>query len=306
MSPRSDLLNGKIKGYYIGYRPVNSSNHFIYKTVQSQDPSLSMHSLLLPSLHPFTEYAVILQAFNSVGAGPRSDEVIVKTMESRPETSPPDIKCVSLSSQSMKVLWNSLPQNKANGILVGYRVSLLSHSSPGSKSSSRSVDVTPDINHAIISNLDKYTNYTVQVSAFTAVGEGPVNREHVFCQTHEDIPGPISAVKVAHASPDTVVVSWMQPDSPNGVIKTYTLHRRSSSDAKAMTFTLPSYVRYFKASGLESGLQHSFWVTSTNGAGESEASVVVTTTMTKSGTVSLTYFLLAFFSSLVVINLPKA
>ena len=280
MSPRSDLVNGKIKGYYIGYRAVNSSNHFIYKTVQPQDSSLSIHSLLLPSLRPFTDYAVILQAFNAVGAGPRSDEVHIKTSQSRPETSPPDIKCLPLSPESVKVLWNSLPAQKANGVLVGYRVSLVA---VGPKSSRRSLDVGPDISHAIVSNLEKFTNYTVQVSAFTSVGEGPVNREEIFCRTNEDISSPITAVKVAHASADSVIVSWMQPDSPNGIIKTYTLHRRSTSDTKATTFTLPSHVRYFKASGLESALQQTFWVTSTNGAGESEPSVVVTTSMTQSG-----------------------
>jgi hypothetical protein len=240
-----------------------------------------------------------LQAFNSVGAGPRSDEVTIKTSESRPETSPPDIKCLPLSSESVKVVWNSLPTQKANGILVGYRVSLVA---VAPKSSRRSMDVSPETLTAIVSNLEKFSNYSVQVSAFTSVGEGPVNREEVFCRTNEDISTPISAVKVAHAAADTVIVSWMTPDSPNGIIRTYTVHRRSTSDTKATTFTLPSHVRYFKASGLESGLQHTFWVTSTNGAGESEPSIVVTTSMTQAGRQSFPLLLLYDFRT---INLEK-
>jgi len=206
---------------------------------------------------------------------------MAKTSESRPETPPPDIKCLTLSSTSVKVVWNSLPTHKANGILTGYRVSL---TLVGSRTLPRSLDVAADSGQAVVLNLDKFANYSVHVSGMTAVGEGPVNREGVFCRTKEDIASPVTSIKVAHAAPDTVIVSWMQPEFPNGIIKTYTLHRRSATDAKAATFTLPSHVRYYKASGLQTGLQHSFWVTSTNEAGESEPSIVVTTSMADSGT----------------------
>lgn len=80
LPPRPDLVNGQVKGYYIGYRIFNTTDHFIYKTVQPQnsDTGDSAYSLIVERLKPYTHYAVILQAFNNVGAGPRSDEIVSK------------------------------------------------------------------------------------------------------------------------------------------------------------------------------------------------------------------------------------
>lgn len=37
--------------------------------------------VILNALKPFTEYTILVQAYNSMGAGPRSDEVIIETEE---------------------------------------------------------------------------------------------------------------------------------------------------------------------------------------------------------------------------------
>lgn len=37
--------------------------------------------VILNALKPFTEYTILVQAYNSMGAGPRSDEVIIQTDE---------------------------------------------------------------------------------------------------------------------------------------------------------------------------------------------------------------------------------
>ena len=102
----------------MGYRLANSSEPYRYATVDARDPHVRIHSFgkkayflqnratvprehyklyLLSSslsfpmqtrlkwrieqLKTFTRYAIILQAFNSKGAGPKSDELIVTTME---------------------------------------------------------------------------------------------------------------------------------------------------------------------------------------------------------------------------------
>ena len=35
----------------------------------------------LNNLRKFTKYSILLQAYNSIGAGPRSDEIVVSTAE---------------------------------------------------------------------------------------------------------------------------------------------------------------------------------------------------------------------------------
>lgn len=50
----------------------------------------------------FTEYAVVVQAFNKMGQGPMSEEVLVHTAEGPPTRPPADVALTTLSSQSIK------------------------------------------------------------------------------------------------------------------------------------------------------------------------------------------------------------
>lgn len=85
--PDRRLHYGQIKGYYIGYRlaepgpnsarfNVESEEQFAYKNVEanSADPN-AYEVAYLTNLKRHTLYSIVVQAFNSIGAGPRSDEV---------------------------------------------------------------------------------------------------------------------------------------------------------------------------------------------------------------------------------------
>ena len=289
MPPRFDLLNGQIRGYYVGYKAVNGTGHFVYKTVTPSAIAESPFSLTLTGLQPFTEYAVILQAFNSVGAGPRSDEVLVATLESSPSAWPSDVKCESLSSTSLRVTWQPVHTSKVNGNLLGFKVRYFgmfgpSISGDSSEASSQATEADAASTQATLSSLAKFTNYSIQVAAFTRAGEGPRSPSTV-CSTGEDTPGPPAAVKAAWASSDSVTVSWLGPASPNGVVKTFTVYRKShalneSLDTadKPVTFTVPAHVDSFTSSALAKQV-HSFWVTASTKAGEGAASQVVSLTL---------------------------
>ncbi|KAH0624823.1 hypothetical protein JD844_032661, partial [Phrynosoma platyrhinos] len=73
-----------------------------------------------------------------------------------------------------------------------------------------------------LDGLEKYTNYSIQVLAFTRAGDG-VRSEQIFTRTKEDVPGPPAGVKAAAASASTVFVSWLPPIKLNGVIRKYTV-----------------------------------------------------------------------------------
>jgi hypothetical protein len=70
----------------------------------------------------YTQYSVVVQAFNRVGAGPMSDEVIQHTGEGTPEQAPQDVTCTALTSQSIRLSWTSPPLTTVNGIIKGYKV----------------------------------------------------------------------------------------------------------------------------------------------------------------------------------------
>ena len=76
---------------------------------------------------------------------------------------------------------------------------------------------------AVLTGLKKYTNYTVQVLAFTNGGDG-VKSTELSSTTEQDIPGPPSSVKPLAMSEDSILVSWKAPDEPNGIVVQYTVY----------------------------------------------------------------------------------
>ena len=308
LPPRVDLANGLVKGYYIGYKMVNSSNHFVYKTVQSHnnaDSSTSLvnaklsrsqagvgdggvHSLVLYNLQPYTNYVVILQAFNNVGAGPRSDELIIRTGESAPSFSPDNVRCRALSSQSLKIVWDKLAIERVNGILRGYKVQyrLLSRKDPISDDSSKiseKSEVSRDDTRLILHGLEKFANYSVKVAAFTIVSGvetiGPFSLD-VFCKTNEDVPSAPEAIKVGLTSTETAVVSWKEPLTSNGIIRSYTVYKKAPEEQDAVSYTVPHHLRAYMANGLAVGKRYNFWVTATT-IGEGIPSPVASLLVTK-------------------------
>ena len=75
--PNKHQQFGKIKGYYIGYKIADSDDPYQYKNVDvvsDGDPN-KFETSYVTNLKRKTTYSIILQAYNSVGAGPRTDEV---------------------------------------------------------------------------------------------------------------------------------------------------------------------------------------------------------------------------------------
>ena len=52
----------------------------------------------------------------------------------------------------------------------------------------------------------------------------PQNTNNLY---HSLVPGPPRSIKVVVSAQDAVVVSWLPPDQPNGVIVQYNLYVRS-------------------------------------------------------------------------------
>lgn len=77
---------------------------------------------MVSNLKTYTEYSVVVQAFNRVGPGPMSKEITQHTAEGKPDQPPQDISCTTLTSQSIRVSWTSPPLASANGVIKGYKV----------------------------------------------------------------------------------------------------------------------------------------------------------------------------------------
>lgn len=71
-----------------------------------------------------------------------------------------------------------------------------------------------------IENLNKFTNYTIRVLAFTKVGDGTKTKPF-FCTTFEDVPSAPADIKAIPASSNKVIVSWLPPKYRNGEIVSF-------------------------------------------------------------------------------------
>lgn len=88
-APRRETWNGNLMGYYIGFQehvegyqhnpsPTATAN-YNFKTVEIG--SQFDGEVTLTRLSKFTTYSIIVQAFNSRGAGPASEPLVVRTKE---------------------------------------------------------------------------------------------------------------------------------------------------------------------------------------------------------------------------------
>lgn len=140
-----------------------------------------------------------------------------KTREAAPSAGPSDVKINATSSTTIVVKWNEVPKIHQNGIIEGYKVYY------GAKNvlfqykiiESNSTFTTT------LTELKKYTLYSVQVLAFSRIGDGVLSVPPVSVRTFEDVPGVPSNISFPDVSTTTARILWDVPEEPNGVILAY-------------------------------------------------------------------------------------
>ncbi|XP_024939105.1 Down syndrome cell adhesion molecule-like protein Dscam2 isoform X42 [Cephus cinctus] len=269
--PREDW-NGEILGYYVGYRLSSSEKPYMFETVEFSKEDGKEHHLQIMNLKTYTQYSVVVQAFNKVGSGPMSEERRQHTAEGVPEQPPHDTTCTTLTSQTVRVSWVSPPLSAANGVITGYKV-IYGPSEAWYDENSKDTKITSS-SETILHGLKKYTNYSMQVLAFTSGGDG-VKSAPIHCQTEQDVPDAPVAIKALVMSPESILVSWRPPSQPNGVISQYTVYTKPENADEPTSQKVPPNQLTHEASGLDKQYRYDFWVTASTNIGEGEASDIV-------------------------------
>ncbi|XP_050081258.1 cell adhesion molecule Dscam2 isoform X12 [Anopheles maculipalpis] len=267
--PRAEW-NGDILGYYVGYKQTSVNTLYVYETVNysPEGGEGKEHSLEINNLKTYTQYSIVIQAFNKVGAGPMSDEEKQYTAEGTPDQPPSDTMCTTLTSQTIRVSWVSPPLESANGVIKGYKV-VYAPSDLWNNDKNKDYKKTAS-SDTVLHGLKKYTNYTMQVLATTSGGDG-VRSAPIHCQTEQDVPEAPTAVKALVMSEGSILVSWQPPAQPNGLILQYTVYIKSG-DQEPKSFKVPSFQINYEASGLEKNQKYEFWVTASTTIGEGQSS----------------------------------
>ena len=108
---------------------------------------------------------------------------ILFSFNSVPSQAPGSLTLTTSSSTSITASWQLPPENTRHGIITGFKLFYKKKDSAGSATmvaiNSGSI-LTKDV-----TGLDKYTEYELQVLAFTSVGDGPKSYV-VMKRTKED------------------------------------------------------------------------------------------------------------------------
>ncbi|KAL1498145.1 hypothetical protein ABEB36_008993 [Hypothenemus hampei] len=274
--PLRDHWNGDIIGYYVGHKQSSTSEKpYLFETVEfpREEEGKERH-LKITNLKTYTQYSLVVQAFNKVGPGPTSEEYKANTAEGIPEQPPDKATCTTLTAQTIRVSWVSPPLTSANGVIKGYKV-IYGPSDSWFDEKTKDTKITAS-SETILHGLKKYTNYSMEVLAYTSGGDG-VRTSPIACQTEQDVPEAPTAVKALIMSSEAILVSWKPPTEPNGIVEYYTVYYKpSDSDQKPKSQKITPDIRNqnlnYQAKDLDSNLKYEFWVTASTTIGEGQPS----------------------------------
>ncbi|XP_063239602.1 LOW QUALITY PROTEIN: cell adhesion molecule Dscam2-like [Bacillus rossius redtenbacheri] len=274
--PSPELRHGEVQGYNVGYREASAGGGSFNFTSVAGDGEEGAGELLLGGLAKFARYSVVVQAFNQVGSGPLSEPASAQTLEDVPSMPPQDVRCAALTSQSLQVSWQPPPTSHCNGVLQGYKLHcepLQQDLGPGADEveARKTTALT-----AVLTGLRRFANYSIQVLAFTRVGDG-VPSKALYCATEEDVPGPPADIKVVVSSAQSLLVSWLPPADPNGIVTKYNLYTRivdGRDELNHAKLSLGSQHASYEAQGLQQHVEYQYWVTASTRVGEGQSSRV--------------------------------
>ena len=276
--PLKEHWNGDILGYYVGYKKTSKGDDkpYLFETVEFIKEHGQQHSLTISNLEVWNEYAIVVQAFNKIGQGPMSKKVTAFTSEGAPTMPPEEVGLTTLSSQTIRISWTSPPLSSANGNIQGYKVVYGPSKTWYDETTHDTKIVTTT--ETDIHGLKKYTNYSMQVLAFTNGGDGV--RSPVYTSTtHEDLLAAPGSAKALAMSEDSILVSWQHPEDPNGKVLQYSVYIKEldrSRDIASKSFKVPALQMNYHASGLNTKSRYEFWVTTHTSIGEGAPSTKAT------------------------------
>ncbi|XP_077560689.1 cell adhesion molecule Dscam1-like [Haemaphysalis longicornis] len=176
--PLDEESHGTVQGYYVGYRVIGSGQRYSYKTLDgSGEPAAPpvRQQCRLAELRRHTSYGIVVQAFNSKGAGPASEEVAVQTLDIDPPAAP-RLKLVSSTSSSINLSWDVFKDQPVDGYLLFHK---LQSDRVGSNSASPGMAPWPSVKTGAERSSYAYRglhcgrSYTFYAVAFNGAGRGP-------------------------------------------------------------------------------------------------------------------------------------
>ncbi|MGH0129283.1 UNVERIFIED_CONTAM: hypothetical protein FKN15_038666 [Acipenser sinensis] len=179
---------------------------------------------VVTGLTPARTYQFRVCAVNQVGKGQYSTETDRLMLPEEPPSAPPkNIVASGRTNQSIMVQWQPPPEPELNGVLRGY---VLRYQLAGLPGEYQLKNITsPEINYCLVRDLIIWTQYEIQVAAYTGAGLGMFSLP-VTAYTLQGVPtAPPQNVATKALTSTTVEFSWNPPPQQfiNGINQGYKL-----------------------------------------------------------------------------------
>ncbi|KAL9976279.1 hypothetical protein ACROYT_G013562 [Oculina patagonica] len=165
-----DHIHGVLLGFHVACERMGnvSDRHF-------ENLGPTENNWTFQGLQKYKNYSCQLRAHNNYGNGAWSEELVISTDEDVPDRPPTNITTHSLATDVIQVSWKPVPSEYTNGKVLGYNVLYkeIDDLSPANSSL-----VSPEETHLKIKGLKANTNYSFQVLAFTAKGNGAKSKAY--------------------------------------------------------------------------------------------------------------------------------
>uniref|UniRef100_A0A668AKR6 protein-tyrosine-phosphatase n=1 Tax=Myripristis murdjan TaxID=586833 RepID=A0A668AKR6_9TELE len=171
-------------------------------------------------LYPNTEYEIRVSAFNSIGQGPPSMRVEARTGEQAPASPPRNVQARIISQNTVMVRWEE--PEEPNGQVKGYRVYYTMD--PSRPVNEWQIHNVQDSVITTIQNLVPSETYTVQVLAFTSVGDGPFS-DPVHVKVMPGVPGQPGKFKVGRVTDTSIELTWEPAYTKEGIVNYELLYK---------------------------------------------------------------------------------
>lgn len=233
--------NGQILGYIIRYRLYGyNDSPWTIQNITNE----AQRNYLIQELITWKDYVVQIAAYNNMGVGVFTEGAKIKTKEGIPEAPPTNVRVKAINSTAIKVWWTPPNPQQINGINQGYKLQAWLYNIANdeeTETEAKMTTVPPSLidplaeQSAIMSGLDKFTEYNITVLCFTDPGDG-IRSEPVYVKTKEDVPGEVASLQFDEVSDRAVKVIWSPPKAQNGILTGYQVQYHIKDDPSTMKF----------------------------------------------------------------------
>ncbi|XP_017277699.1 receptor-type tyrosine-protein phosphatase S isoform X1 [Kryptolebias marmoratus] len=231
--------------YIIQYRAKGPDSK--YETVDS----ITTTRYSIGGLYPNTEYEIRVSAFNSIGQGPPSTRVEARTGEQAPASPPRNVLAHVIAENNVMVRWEE--PEEPNGQVKGYRVYYTMD--PSRPINEWQIHNVQDSLLTTIQNLVTSETYTIQVLAFTSVGDGPFS-DPVHVKVLHGVPGQPGKFKVGKVTDTSIELTWEPVYNKEKIIKYELLYRPVKFGSVATLSFEPR--NSYTVEGLKANTEYSF------------------------------------------------